>query len=55
MSSGVFWATVITVALLYGVPQSIRTFRHEMRDDRKVILLIICVCIAAIIYIIRSI
>jgi hypothetical protein len=37
-----FWIALVLTGLLYGTRSSIRTFRHEMADERSVWLAVIC-------------
>jgi hypothetical protein len=48
---GTFWLVLGVVFILYGIPQSVRTFRREMEIDANVWLMAVCGGIAAFYYI----
>lgn len=50
-----FWIILSVVFVIYGIPQSVRTFRTEMEIDRNVWLMMICGGFMAFYYITKTI
>jgi len=42
MSATTIWLTVGTVAAYYGARSALRTFHHEIQDQRKAVFALIC-------------